>query len=68
MDFIRHSARYSKLGEIRNERVKQKMNIKTSVLDFIKYRQLNGHMKRMADDKLPLKILEWNLLGRQKRG
>ena len=46
------------------------MNTKTSILDFIKYRQLEwyGHVRRMADDRLPLRILEWNPLGRQKRG
>ena len=70
MDFLRHSARNSKLDKIRNETVRQKMNTKTSVLDFIKYRQLEwyGHVRRMADDKLPLRILEWNPLGRQKWG
>ena len=45
------------------------MNIKNSVLDYIKYKQLNwyGHKQRMNKERLPRKILEWCLPGRRRR-
>ena len=46
------------------------MNIKNSVLDYIKYKQLNwyGHVQRMEEERLPRKILEWCPLGRGTKG
>ena len=37
------------------------MNIKNSVLDYLKYKQLNryGHVQRMNAERLPQKIVEW---------
>ena len=36
------------------------MNIKNSVLDYIRYKQLNwyGHVQGMNEERLPRKILE----------
>ena len=46
------------------------MNTKNSVLDYIKYKQLNlhGHLKRMIEERLPRKILEWCPPGRRRKG
>ena len=37
------------------------MNIKNSVLDYIRYKQLNwyGHVQSMDQERLPRRILEW---------
>ena len=44
------------------------MNIKDSVLDYIRYKQLNwyGHVQRM--ERLPRSILEWCPPGRRRKG
>jgi hypothetical protein len=49
MYFLRRSARGSRLEKIRNNVIREKMNIKNSVLDYIRHEQLNwyGHVQRM---------------------
>jgi hypothetical protein len=43
------------------------MNIKNSVLNYIRYKQFNwyGHVKRMDQERLPRRILEWCPPGRR---
>ena len=38
MDILRRSARYSRLEKIRNNFIREKMNITNSVLDYIRYK------------------------------
>ena len=54
MDFLRRSAIYSRLEKIRNNVIREKMNIKNSVLDYIRYKQLNwcGHVRRTNKERL----------------
>ena len=49
--------------------LEKKMNIKNSVLDDIRYKQLNwyGHGRRMNEERLPRKILEQCPTGRRRR-
>ena len=44
--------------------------LKNSVLDYIRYKQLNWyvHVQRMDQDKLPRRILEWCPPGRRIKG
>ena len=46
------------------------MNIKNSVLDYIRYKQLNwySYVQRMHDEGLPRKILKWCPAGRRRKG
>ena len=46
------------------------MNINNSVLDYIRYKQLNwyGHVQRMDQGRLPRRIIEWCPPGRRKKG
>ena len=55
MDFWRRSARNSRKDEIRNNIIKQKMNVTRSLLDDIKTKQLQwyGHVQRMEEGRLP---------------
>ena len=55
------SARCSRLENIRNNVFREKMNIKNSILDYVRYKQLNwyGHVQRMDDERLPRKMLVW---------
>ena len=58
IDFLRRSARRSRLEKIRNNVIREKTNIDNSVFDYIRYKQLNwdGHMQRKDQEKLPKRI------------
>ena len=70
MDFMRRSAKCSRLEKIRNNVIREKMNIKNSVLDYKRYKQLNlyGHVQRMDEERQPRTILEWCPSGRRRKG
>ena len=56
--------------KIRNNVIREKMNIKNSVLDYnIRYKQLNwyDHVQRMYQERLPRRILEWCPPGRRRK-
>ena len=55
MDFWRRSARISRKDKIRNNVIKQKMNITRFLLEGIKTKQLKlyGHVQRMDEGRLP---------------
>ena len=54
--------------KIRNNVIREKMNIKNSVLNYIRHKQLNwyGQVQRMNEEKLPRIFLEWWPPGRTK--
>ena len=70
MEMDKSSARCSRLEKNINNVIREKFNIKNSVLDFIRYEQLNwsGQVQRMDEKRLPLKILEWCPPGRRRKG
>jgi hypothetical protein len=59
-----------KIRNIRNNVIREKMNIKNSILDYIRYKQLNwyGYVQRMNEERLPQKIVEWCPPGRRREG
>ena len=61
IDFLRRSVSSSRLENIINNVIREEMNIKNSVLDYMKYKQLNwyGHVQRMNEERLPRKCLVW---------
>jgi len=70
MDFWRRSARISRKDKIRNNIVKQKMNVARSLLDDVKTKQLQryGHVQRMEEGRLPKEVMKWSPPGRRKLG
>ena len=56
-------------GKIRNNIVRETLNNKNSVLDCLKYKQLNWHVHvpRMNKESVPQKILELCPPGRRRR-
>ena len=70
MYFRRRSARISRKDKIRNNIIKQKMNVTRSLLDDIKTKQLQcyGHVQRMEEGRLPKEVMKWRPPGRRKRG
>ncbi|PSN56542.1 hypothetical protein C0J52_14741 [Blattella germanica] len=70
MDFWRRSAKISRRDKIRNTVTRDQMKIKGSLTEDIKTAELRwfGHVKRMREYRLPMKICEWQPMGRRKRG
>ena len=54
----------------KNNDIIEKMNIRNSVLDYLKYKQLNWHeyVQGMDEERLPRKSLEWRPPGRRRKG
>ena len=61
MNFLKRSARCSRSEKCEIKLLEEKMNIKDSVLGYIRYNQLNwyGHVQRMDEERLPRNILEY---------
>jgi hypothetical protein len=70
MDFWRRSARKSRKEEVRNITIREMMEVGKNILEVIEEKRLLwfGHVKRMPGNRLPLKILEWELEGTRRRG
>jgi len=70
MDFWRRSARIPRKDRIRNNIIKQKMNLTRSLLDDIKTEHLQwyGRVQRMEEGRLPKEVMKWRPPGRRKRG
>jgi hypothetical protein len=70
MDYLRRSARISRLDKIRNEAIRTKMGIKKNIVQETEEQQLrwSGHVKRMKDGKIVKQVAEWKPQGKRKRG
>jgi hypothetical protein len=70
LDFWRLSARISGKDKIRNNIIKQKVNVTRSFLDDIKTKLLQwyGNVQRMEEGRLPKEVMKWRSPGRRKRG
>ena len=57
-------------NKIRNNIIKQKMNVTRSLLEDIKTKQLKwyGHVQRMEEGRLPKIVMKCSPPGRKKRG
>ena len=62
-------SRVSRREKIINDVIKDRMNVKNSIVDFIQTKKLQwyGHTKRMTQERLPRRVMEWNPPGRRKR-
>jgi hypothetical protein len=70
MDYLRCSARKSKLEGVPNKEIRRIMQAEETVLDRIEARKLRwfGHVMRMPEERWPAIIHSWILSGRRKRG
>jgi hypothetical protein len=63
MDVLRRSARKSRIERIKNEHIKEIMEVKEKpdIIDIIERKGLQwyGHVKRMQEERLPKLITEW---------
>jgi hypothetical protein len=70
MDFLRRSCRISRLYHVRNDRIKEIMDLDKTINDRVEEKQLvwYGHLQGMSEERWPKKIWEWTLQGRRRRG
>jgi hypothetical protein len=69
MDYLRRSARISRMDKIINEAIRTKMGKKKNIVQEIE-EQLRwyGHVKRMEGGKTVKQVAEWKPQGKRKRG
>ena len=65
IDFLKRSAKCSRL-----ETIRYKMNIRNSVSNYMSYKQLNWHslVRRINEERLPQKVVEWLPPARIRKG
>jgi hypothetical protein len=70
MDFWRRSARKSRKEKVRNVTIRAIMEVGKNILEVTEEKRLRWfeHVKRMPENSLPLKILEWEPEGTRRRG
>jgi hypothetical protein len=70
MDFLRRSCGIYRLDHVRNDRIKEIMDLDKTIIDRVEEKQLvwNGQLQRMSEERWPKKIWEWTPHGRRRRG
>jgi hypothetical protein len=70
MDFLQRSCGISRLDHVRNDRIKEIMDLDKMIIDRVEERQLvwYGHLQRMSEERWPKKIWEWTPQGRRRSG
>ena len=70
MDFLRRSCGLTRTDRVRNEEIIRRMNMDGDLIDEILKKQLVwfGQVKRMDEERIPKKALEWIPPERRKRG
>jgi hypothetical protein len=70
MDYLRRSARKSKLDRVPNDEIRRIMQAEETVLDRTEARKLRwfGHVMRMPEERWPAIIHSWIPPGRRKSG
>jgi hypothetical protein len=70
MDYLRRSARVSRLEHVSNQEIRTRMNAEESIIDRIKNKGLNwfGHLLKMEVDRWPKQLYQWKPPGKRKRG
>ena len=66
MDFWR-SVKVSRKDRVRNTEVRRMVNVSRTVVDTEEKKRLlrYEHVQRMAENKIPMKVMEWELDGRR---
>jgi len=70
MEFWRRSYCVTLMDRIRNENIKQQMGVTSDIMDTIEGRRLKwyGHLRRMPEERWPLKTWRWQVPMHRKRG
>lgn len=70
MMYWRRCCKTTILDRVRNDEIRNKMGVDTTLTDSIEKKQLMwyGHMRRLGQERLPQKIWRWKPENRRKRG
>lgn len=70
MSFWRRCCRLTLMDKVRNEEIRERMNIQTTIIDTVESKSLRwyGHVNRMDHSRWPKKLLQWIPPQRRKRG
>jgi hypothetical protein len=70
MDFLGRSCGISRSDHVRNDRIKEIMDLDKTIIDRVEEKQLvwYGHLQRMSEERWSKKIWEWTPHGRRRRG
>jgi hypothetical protein len=66
MDYLRRSARVSRLQHVNNQEIRTRMNAEESKIDRIKNKCLTwlGHVLRMEEERWPKQLYQWKPPGK----
>jgi hypothetical protein len=66
MDYLRRSARVSRLEHVSNEEIRKRMDVEGSAIERIQKGGLNwsGHVLRMRDERWPQQMYKWKPQGK----
>lgn len=70
MDYWRRSCRISRLDHVRNDTIREMMNVEGTIMDTVDKKRLTwyGHLQRMEDRRWPKRVWQWVPPERRKRG
>jgi hypothetical protein len=70
MDYLRRSAKISRIDRVRNETSRTRMRMKEYILQETEEQQLRwyGHVWRMEDCRIVRRVTEWNPQGKRRHG
>lgn len=70
MMYWRRCSGLTLLDHVRNDTIREKMEVEHTIIDNITEKQLKwyGHLRRMNAERLPLKVWNWTPAQRKKRG
>nr|CAH7720104.1 unnamed protein product [Callosobruchus chinensis] len=70
MGYWRRCCKLTLLDKVRNEQIRDRMSIATTIIDTIEAKKLRwyGHVCRMENSRWPKRILNWNPPERRRRG
>lgn len=70
MTYWRRCCGLTLLDHVRNEEIRERMAVKSTIVDNIYEKQLKwyGHLRRMNDERIPKQVWNWTPAQRNKRG
>ena len=70
MMYWRRCSGLTLLDHVKNDTIRENMEVKHTIIDTITEKQLKwyGHLQRMSEERIPLKVANWIPAQRNKRG
>lgn len=70
MEYWRRCCGVTRMDRVRNEEIRQRMNVQTDALNYIEEKRLQwyGHVRRCSSSRWINRVTDWSPIGRRKRG